>query len=155
MVLQEFFKKVVGFEREPYLVNIASTLLPAIDFCRVESLDKLNAAGKGQFDFVMTCTVLQHLTDDFCKKVLEEIKRLSHKGHILLIEKNFPNMVTENIIDGNAFISRARPVDTYAQWMKPYNLISVSERKVESTYERTFNQTKAGSCMLFRSPLLD
>lgn len=155
MVLQEFFKKVVGFEREPHLVNIAGTLLPKIEFCRVESLDKLNAAEKGQFDFVMTCTVLQHLTDDFCKKVLEEVKRLAPKGHILLIEKTVSNMVTDNTTDGEAFISRARSVDTYAQWMKPYSMISVSERNVESTYEQTFNQARAGSCMLFRSPLLN
>lgn len=151
MVLQEFSTKVVGFEREHHLVGIARTLLPKIEFCQVESLDKLNILGKGPFDFVLTSTVLQHLTDNFCQKVLEEIKHLSPKGHVLLIEKTEAIMTTSNIQDGNSFISRARPIDTYAQWMKPYRLISTSERIIEPTYP----YPKPGTCMLFRSSLLD
>lgn len=150
MVLGEFSRKIVGFEREEHLLNIAKELSPTVDFYQVESLDNLSGFIKDPFDFAMTCTVLQHLTDDFCRKVLDEIKRLSPKGHILLIEKTEKVGDTANIKDGNSFISCARPIDTYAKWMSPYKLISTKKRRVEPTY---FNQN-AGTCMLFRSPLL-
>ncbi|MCX5677955.1 MAG: class I SAM-dependent methyltransferase [Candidatus Omnitrophica bacterium] len=150
MVMEEYAKRVVGFEREQHLVDIAKELLPAIDFCKIDSLDKLSGFGKCQFDFVMTCTVLQHLTDDLCKAVLEEIKRIAPKGHILLIEKAEDNFTTKNVTDGDSFISRARSVETYGSWMAPYKLVSVTKRSVEPGY---FNPN-VGECMLFKSPLL-
>ena len=151
MVLEEFAKKVVGFEREGHLVDIAKETLPGIDFCKVDSLDNLSSFNKGEFDLAMTCTVLQHLTDDLCRSVLEEIKRIALKGHVLLVEKAETHFTTKNITDGNLFISRARSVKTYEQWMAPYKLISVSKRIVEPGY---FNPN-VGECMLFRSPLLE
>ncbi len=150
MVLEEYAGKVVGFEREAHLLEIAKELLPTIDFCKVDSLDNLSSFGKGQFDFVMTCTVLQHLTDALCRSVLEEIKRIAPKGHVLLIEKAEDNFTTRNVRDGNSFISRARSKETYAQWMAPYKLVSVSKRVVEPGYINP----NVGECMLFRSPIL-
>ena len=150
MVLQEFSQKVVGFEREAHLLDVARPLLPTIEFCQINSLDQLTTLRKGNFDLAMTCTVLQHLTDEFCQKVLEEVKTLAPKGHILLIEKTTPIMTTENTSDGNAFLSRARSVDIYTEWMKPYVLVSTTKRKLEPGYAND----DPGTCMLFRSPLL-
>lgn len=150
MVLEEYAKKVVGFEREQHLVDIAKELLSTVDFCKVDSLDKLSSFGKGEFDFVMTCTVLQHLTDELCQSVLNEIKKIAPKGHVLLIEKVEDHYTTENFTDGDSFISRARSKETFSKWMHPYTLISASKRIVEPGY---FNPN-VGECMLFRSPLL-
>ena len=151
MVMEEYAGKVVGFEREANLLELAKELLPTIDFCKVDSLDNLSSFGRGQFDFVMTCTVLQHLTDDLCRRVLEEIKRIAPKGHVLLIEKVEDNFTTKNVTDGNAFISRARSKKIYSQWMTPYKLVSISKRIVEPGYINP----NVGECMLFRSPMLE
>lgn len=151
MVLEEYAKKVVGFERETHLLELARELLPTIDFCKIDSLDNLSSSGRGEFDFAMTCTVLQHLTDALCRSVLEEIKRIAPKGHVLLIEKTVDNFTTRNITDGGSFISRARSKEAYAQWMEPYKLVSVSKRLVEPGYINP----SVGECMLFRSPTLE
>jgi len=150
MVLKEFAQKVAGFEREKNLVDIARPLLPAIEFYHVESLDKISESGMQPFDFTMTCTVLQHLTDDFCQKVIEEIKRIAPNGHVLLIEKTEPIAITTNIKDGASFISRDRAIETYTRLMSPFRLVATAKRLVEPTYYNPH----PGTCMLFRSPLL-
>lgn len=151
MVLKEFAGTVVGFEREAHLVNIAKRLMPEIDFCRVEGLDKISSCGKGRFDLVMTCTVLQHLTDEHCRSVIEEMKRICPEGHVLIIEKTDDFATTKNFTDGNSFMSRGRSPEQYSAWMKPYKLVSVSKRVVETGY---YNPNP-GTCMLFASPSLE
>jgi SAM-dependent methyltransferase len=146
MTLTEFADEAVGFEREPQLVQIARTLLPDVKIVKVESLDKL--PDQGPFDFAMTVTVLQHLTDERAKAVCAELKRLAAKGHILLIEKNAEIGTTENKTDESAFISRARAVETYAAYMAPFTLIHTEPRLIEPTY---FNKSP-GTCMLFKAP---
>lgn len=150
MVLKEFSSKVVGFEREPHLVSIAHSVLPDVEFCQCDSLDQINKMGKGEFDVVMTCTVLQHLTDDFCQKVLQEIKQLAPKGHVLLIEKTEAINVSQNVSEGRSFLSRARTVETYQKWMEPYALVKTTSRVLE----RTYDNKSPGTCMLFKSPAL-
>ena len=150
MVLGEFAEKVVGFERESHLVEMARSLLPAMTIRRVDSLDTIRDLDRCHFDFVMTCTVLQHLNDDFCASVLEEMKRLAPEGHVLIIEKTEDIGTTRNTQDGNSFLSRARSPQTYGKWMEPYKLVSVSNRVVEPGYYNV----SPGKCMLFKSPLL-
>lgn len=151
MVLKEFANRVVGFEREPYLVDIAKMLLPDMEFCQCDSLDQISQMSKGPFDFVMACTVLQHLPDEFCRSVIEEIKKVAPTGYILLIEKTEAVKVTENISDANKFISRARPVKVYEDWMSPFILVKTRERVLENTYDNK----SPGTCMLFKSPQLN
>jgi len=151
MILKEFADRVVGFEREPSLISIAQSLLPGIEICQCNSLDQISKMGKGQFDFVMTLTVLQHLTDDFCQKVIEEIKMISPNGYVLLTEKTEAIRTTENVTDGSQFISRARPVEFYKKWMAPFVLVKTLDRVLEQTY----GNPKPGTHMLFKSPLLD
>ena len=147
MVLKELAPKVVGFEREMDLVNIAERLLPGIEFYNVKSLDTISKVHSGTFDLVMVNAVLQHLTDEFCQKVLDEAKRLVPKGHVMLIEKTEIIAVTDNVTDGNHFISQSRSIDTYAKYMHPYNLVSTKPMIAEPTY---FNPTPA-TIMLFKS----
>jgi protein-L-isoaspartate O-methyltransferase len=146
MVLKEFAQKVIGFERESHLVHIARDLLPDIEMIQVESIDKISEFNKGPFDFAMTCTVLQHLPDDFCKMVLLDIHRMVPSGHVLLIEKTEDISTTENIHDATLFISRARPIETYKEWMKSFEMIGTWQRILEPTY---FNKSP-GTCMLFK-----
>lgn len=147
MVLKEFAPKVVGFEREVHLVNVAKSLLPEIEFYNVESLDIIRKVHSGTFDLVMINAVLQHLTDEFCQKVLDEAKRLVPKGHVMLIEKTEMVAVTDNVTDGNRFISQSRSIDTYAKYMHPYKLVSTKPMSAEPSY---FNPTPA-TIMLFKS----
>ena len=148
MVLKEFADNVVGFEREPHLLRIAQSLLPDIVFHNCRSLDQISQAGKGPFDLVMTSTVLQHLTDDFCGKVIEELKKISPRGYVLLYEKTESISVTKEFSDGNKFISRARSVKTYEKMMGPYTLHKSKEMVLEPTYDNK----APGTCMLFKSP---
>ena len=146
MVLSEYAAKVVGFERETHLVDVAKILLPDIEFCQCDSLSKVDQIKQGSFDFAMTWTVLQHLTDEDCRSVITAIQHLVPDGHILISEKTEEIAVTKNITDGNQFISRARPVETYKEWMKPFILVKTLKTTVENTY---YNKTP-GTCMLFK-----
>jgi SAM-dependent methyltransferase len=146
MVLKEFANYVTGFERENHLVKIARSLQPDIEFQCINSL--LEIEGKEPYDFVMTCTVLQHLNDQEARQVCSVLQKLAPKGHILLIEKTEPFNITENIEDGTRFISRDRSVKIYCEYMLPYNLVMTHPRVIEPTY----SNPKPGTCMLFASP---
>ncbi len=148
MVLKEFAKNVSGFEREKHLVDLAQRLLPDIKFYQVDGINNIDPNKVGFFDLVMVCAVLQHLTDEYCRSVISTMKKLTPDGYILIIEKTEAISVTENVTKGNEFISRARPVELYEEWMKPYALIKKKERVLENTY---FNK-HPGTCMLFKAP---
>lgn len=145
MVLGEFAQKVVGFEREPHLVSIARSLLPEQEFLQVDSLNLIDQREEDRFDLAMTCTVLQHMTDDSCRNILDIIKRIADP-YILIIEKTESVSTTENVLDGDEFMSTARPVSLYEEWLKPFRLIMKRERILEATY---FNKSP-GTCMLFK-----
>ena len=145
MVLKEFASYVKGFEREQDLTRIASSLLPDIDFETVSALTAIHPTA--DYDFAMMCTVLQHLTDDEAKEVCGILRRLAPRGHVLLIEKTESIRITSNVTEGKQFISRARPIESYEEYMKPFLLVSVTDRLLEPTY----GNPKPGKCMLFRS----
>jgi protein-L-isoaspartate O-methyltransferase len=147
MVLKEFAGKVVGFERERHLLEAGRALLPSIEFREVNTLTDISSRKGEHFDLVMICTVLQHLTDDFCKAVIDEIKKICPKGHVIIIEKTEAIAVTENTENGDSFLSRARSVEAYEGMMRPFNLISVQDRMLEPGY----HNPRPGKCMLFRS----
>jgi protein-L-isoaspartate O-methyltransferase len=143
MVLREFAAEVTGFEREADLVRIASALLPDIRF---ENVPALTAITDSQpYDVAMTCAVLQHMTDVEARQVCAMLRSLAAGGYVLLIEKTEPYLITENTADGNRFISRARSVETYEEYMKPFVLLSVTDRVVEPTCPNP----RPGMCMLF------
>ncbi|MBF0504265.1 MAG: class I SAM-dependent methyltransferase [Candidatus Omnitrophica bacterium] len=146
MVLKEYASKVVGFEREGHLLDVAKSLLPDIVFCQCDSLNMVDQRKLGPFDFAMTWTVLQHLTDEDCQAVITAIKHLVPNGYILISEKTQAVAVTQNVTEGRQFISRARSVETYKDWMKPYTLVKILNTSVENTYH---NKTP-GTCMLFK-----
>lgn len=153
MVLKEFAETVVGFEREEQLLAIARKLLPDIEFICCDSLDKVSLLANRTFDFILTYTVLQHLSDDLCLRVLEEIKRMAPEGYILLVEKTEPINITKNVLCDDKFISRSRSIDVYKQWMQPYVLVKTEDRMMENTYY--LKNQRPGTCMLFKSSALN
>jgi SAM-dependent methyltransferase len=150
MVLKEFANYVKGFERESHLVEIARTLNPEIEFECVESLTSISH--DETYDFVMTCTVLQHLTDSAASKVCEIMKQLAPHGYILCIEKTYPfNIVTSHMNNESHFISRDRQIEIYQKLMHPYKLCEVRNRILEPNY----SNPHPGKCMLFASPTVN
>jgi 2-polyprenyl-3-methyl-5-hydroxy-6-metoxy-1,4-benzoquinol methylase len=150
MLLGEFAKQVVGFEREQTLIDIGSALLPTVQFQCVDNYCNLADKTSEQFDLSMTCAFLQHLTDDDCRMVLQHMRTITQFGHIILTEKTSAIAVTDRSDDGSVFLSRARTVDAYAALMKPFDLVNVCKRELEPTY----HNSEPGSCMVFRSPSL-
>ncbi len=150
MALSEFADEVTGFEREKLLVDMASHAMPWIEFVNVPSLDQVGLVAKKKYDFVLTNAILQHMNDEFCQKVLDQIRLIAPEGHVLIIEKTESISVTENTSNNARFLSRARPVEMYQKMMEPYSLVKTWPRVLEPTY---FNKNP-GTCMLFRSDKL-
>ena len=146
MVLKEFAAVTKGFEREEELVRTARTLQPDVIFERVPALTEVPI--DAEYDLAMICTVLQHLTDDEARRVCDVMRRLAPHGYVLVIEKTEPNLITDNTTDGKQFLSRARTVDVYKEFMHPFRLQSVTERVLEPTNANP----RPGSCMVFVSP---
>lgn len=144
MVLSEFAAEVVGFEREPTLVAEAMRLLPGITFRRVETLLALPAPTAG-FDFAMTFTVLQHLGDAEAKAVAEELKRIASPGSILLVEETDASLVSGDPQRPEAGLTMGRTIETYAEWMRPFELALRFPRQIEPGYARR----DVGTYMLF------
>ncbi len=144
MVLSEFASAVVGFEREPALVAEATRLLPGIAFRSVDTLLALPAPTAG-FDFAMTFTVLQHLGDADAKAVVEELKRIASPGSVLLVEETDPSLVSGDPQNPDAGLTVGRPVEAYADWMRPFELALRFPRQIEPGYPRL----DVGTYMLF------
>jgi len=146
MVLSEFADEVVGVEREPHLVETARSLLSEVDFRQQDSILHLPTLADASVDFAMTFTVLQHMVDDDARTVLAELKRVVRPGGcVLLGEKVEPGNETERTDDRALYLSKHRPVDVYAGWMRPFALASTRPRPAPPAWNRN-----SGTVMLFR-----
>jgi SAM-dependent methyltransferase len=85
-VLEEFAARVVAVERGPRLRGLGQVLNPSVQFAPIAALDRL-PLHDGVADLALTFTVLQHLPDDECRRVLAEVKRVVPSGHVLLVEE--------------------------------------------------------------------
>ena len=145
MVLAEFASSVVGFEREPGLVDIARSLLPTVRFAQVASLARLPEPS-ASFDFVMSFTVVQHMRDSEAQAVLAEIKRLARGRYALLVEETDPDFQDGDPKTDAEGVTTGRAVETYRTWMDPFDLVLQFPRQIEPGYVRH----NVGSYMLFR-----
>ena len=146
MTLSEFAPEVIGVEREQHLVATAKSLLPDIDFRQQDSILALPSIPDASIDFAMTFTVLQHMVDDDVRSVLGEIKRVIRPGGwVLLGEKIEPGNETDRSDDRTLYLSKHRPVDVYASWMRPFVLASTRPRPAPPAWNRN-----SGTVMLFR-----
>jgi SAM-dependent methyltransferase len=144
-VLSEVAAEVVGFEREPSLVETARTLLPALRFEQVETLESLPAADASA-QFVMTFTVLQHLPDDRAAAVLAEIRRVATPGgFVLLVEETDPALEAGDAERADLGYTRGRSWSWYEQRLPARRMIAAQPREIEPGYTRQ----DVGTYMLF------
>ncbi|MGA9348249.1 MAG: class I SAM-dependent methyltransferase [Anaerolineae bacterium] len=166
MVLHEFADEVHAYEREEGLVEVARSLLPELFGTNIHLVSSLAdlPAETAKFDFAMTVTVLQHLSDIDAAAALQEIKRVAASGYVLLVEKTDPAASSYNLkkrlADPGTTFSIGRPVVVYQSWMHPFKLLSTSPRVVEPTFGRSANKPpqdwmNAGTYMLFCAPSRD
>jgi SAM-dependent methyltransferase len=150
-VLGEFADQVLGLEREPQLRAIATKYIGDANIT-VREVARLDEVGDlGPFDLTMTCTVLQHLTDEEARATLQAMKRATSGGTILLVEKSADGENVADVFDEvrekGDFLSRSRTVQTYREWLAPFELVAVADRVLEASYPGM-----DGRLMLFRSP---
>lgn len=146
MVLAEFAPEVIGVEREAHLVATARSLLPDVDVRQQDTILRLPTIADASVDFAMTFTVLQHMVDEDVQAVLGEIRRVVRPGGwVLLAEKVEPGNETDRADDRTLYLSKHRPVDVYAAWMRPFALASTRPRPAPPAWNRN-----SGTVMLFR-----
>ena len=144
-VLSEFAERVTGFERQPEFAAAAARLHPRCEIVRVGSLAQIPAPD-GAFDFLMTFTVLQHLTDRVATLATAELRRLcAPSGHVLICEETDGTHWEGDIDDDHGICTIGRPVDRYAALLAPLRLVETAPRVIEPTYARR----DVGTYMLF------
>ena len=145
-VLSEVAADVVGFEREASLVATARTLLPDLRFELVPTLEHLPAEPSSA-EFILTFTVLQHMTDASSRAVIGEIQRLlAPAGHLLVVEETNPRLEAGDAARADLGYTRGRPVAWYRSALKPLELVATSARRIEPGYPRQ----DVGTYMFFR-----
>jgi SAM-dependent methyltransferase len=144
-VLSEFSDRVTGFERQPEFVALAAKLHPSREIVRIGSLTRLPVPD-GVFDFLMTFTVLQHLTDRVAARAAAELGRLrAPGGHVLICEETDEGHRGGDVGDDDGICTIGRSVERYAALLSPLRLLETSPRVIEPTYARD----DVGTYMLF------
>jgi SAM-dependent methyltransferase len=147
-VLTEFADRVVGFEREKGLLNIAQSLQPSIEFRPIEQLQHL-PADRASFNLGLVFTVLQHLPEPEVRAVIDELRRVvRHDGYLLLCEETDPTLEAGNRANAHLGYTCGRPVKTYEAWLAPWKLLATKPRSIEPGYSRP----DVGTYMLFAGP---
>lgn len=146
VVLEEFFPEVWGVEREPGLLEISRELSPSIRYANPSVLHDLSAV-PDPVDFAMIFTVLMHMTDADARKVLDAMKAKARGGWVLLVERTDTGVVYGDNTDSAKFMAHGRPVETFAEWMRPFRLVASMPRTIEPTYACP---DQVGTYMLFR-----
>jgi SAM-dependent methyltransferase len=147
-VLAEFAERVVGFERETDLLQVARSLQPSIDFRQIETLSKL-PADDASFTLGLVFTVLQHVPEPDVQTVIAELRRIvAPDGHLLLCEETDATLEAGDKTQAHLGYTCGRPVTTYEAWLAPWRLVATSHRVIEPDYPRA----DVGTYMLFAGP---
>jgi len=147
-VLTEFAERVVGFEREGGLLNIARSLQPSIEFHAIEALTRL-PADDSSFDLGLVFTVLQHVPEPDVHDIIRELRRIvSPAGHLLLCEETDATLEAGDRTQAHLGYTCGRPVATYQSWLAPWRLVATRRRVIEPDYPRP----DVGTYMLFAGP---
>lgn len=95
-VLTSLCDDVQAFERDPELAEIASEVAQGFRVTQVPSLESVPYP-RGEADLVLTYTVLQHMPDDECFRVLAEIKRCLVTNGILIAAEESDGKPSGNV----------------------------------------------------------
>lgn len=144
VVLEEFFGRALGIEREEALLAAAVGVRSELEMVRAASLAAVPLPN-GHAAFAFTCTVLQHMTDEEVDATLAEMRRVVQRGFVLLIEST-PASLHGDLELGKIF-TKGRAVEQYCAMMAPWVLDFARPRHIGST-----NGPVWGSLMMFRSP---
>jgi SAM-dependent methyltransferase len=147
-VLTECAERVVGFERESGLLNIARSLQPSIEFRPIEGLLHI-PADRASFNLGLVFTVLQHVPVPEVRAVIDELRRIVRPdGYLLLCEETDPALEAGDREHAHLGYTCGRPVKTYEAWLAPWKLVSRRRRTIEPGYPRP----DVGTYMLFAGP---
>ena len=112
----------------------------------VPTLEHLPAESSSA-EFILTFTVLQHMTDASARAAIGEIVRvLAPAGHLLVVEETNPRLEAGDAGRADLGYTRGRPVAWYAAALKPLALLATSPRRIEPGYPRQ----DVGTFMFFR-----
>lgn len=130
-VLADYCDQVIGFEREPDLVERANQLHRDCTFRPIDVLWKIPLPDKS-VDVAITFTVLQHLASEDVQKVLAELDRVvKPTGAVVLTEDYLPNEMDESVLDRNHLFTVPRPTAYYQRHMPNFELRGVVDRILE------------------------
>ena len=147
-VLTEFAERVVGFEREAGLLNIARSLQPSIDFRPIERLQALPAE-RASFNLGLVFTVLQHIPEPEVRAVIDELRRIVRPdGRLLLCEETDATLEAGDRREAHLGYTCGRATTTYETWLAPWKLVATRRRSIEPGYPRP----DVGTYMLFAGP---
>lgn len=127
-VLTMVAAEVHAYERDEELAGIAGAVAQGFTVSRVESLASVPYPG-GEADLIMTYTVLQHIADGDCARVLSEIRRCLNAGGVLVMAEESEGAASADVFP--------RTPQRYAE-MGKLKLIAQTPRYVE-------NQRRSGT----------
>ena len=147
-LLPEFAHTAIGFEREPQFVQRASHLIPAVTFKQMNDPVDLDVPS-ADFDFVLTFTFLQHLTDVTAGLTVREIQRiLKPAAYVLCCEETDSRLRNGDTDDPSGLCTIGRSIERYCEMFAPLVLVKSCPRQLEPGYPRE----EVGAYMLFGSP---
>ena len=128
-LLGEYAASVVGFEREPSLVEHARRLSPGASLVQVPALAPLPAPDASA-DIVLCFTVLQHLTDAELARVVPELLRVRRpSGAIILVEETDASLEAGKAERADLGYTKGRTVSAYAALLAPLALVHAQPRR--------------------------
>lgn len=130
-VLADYCDKVIGFEREPALVQAANAKHRDCTFTQIEVLWDLPLE-TSSVDIAMTFTVLQHMSNDDADRVLGELDRVvGSKGIVVLTEDYADIADDESKFDKKHLFTVRRPVTYYHSRLRNFQLLGDFDRILE------------------------
>jgi SAM-dependent methyltransferase len=136
LVLSEFAAQVIGFERQPEILQQAKKLIPSVQFRPIEKITTL-PANDNAFQLALTFTVLQHLSDSEVKLVAKEIQRLlTPGGHLVICEETDPGHHEGEFEKPDDMFTIGRTTQTYEEIFSPMRFIHTQKRVNEPGYPR-------------------
>jgi SAM-dependent methyltransferase len=150
-LLADYCEQVIGFEREPRLVEQANARHRDCTFQRIDNLWTLPLE-HGAADIAITFTVLQHMSAEDVQAVLKELDRVLAPGGVLVLtEDSYESADDESMVDKTRLFTIRRPASLYCSWLPNFEYLGSHDRVLErGTWA---GDTVVGAAMAFRKRL--
>jgi SAM-dependent methyltransferase len=102
--LSQRFAKTYGVDIAPSMIKLANSYnrCPESCFYQVNEAPDLSQFANGQFDFIYSCRVLQHMKPEFAFKYIAEFIRILAPGGIIVIQEPTEKLPGERLSVPNA-----------------------------------------------------